>query len=106
MEGTGKLELTGNLGDVMKESVHAALSWVLVMVPLALAGQSLAMLRGGFVLDTAKPERRLAYSVFHMLSSLAFPLSFLCMLLTPEHRSLAELLTGQELMRRPTRLRG
>ena len=26
MDGTGKLELTGNLGDVMKESVHAALS--------------------------------------------------------------------------------
>ena len=26
MEGSGKLELTGNLGDVMKESVHAALS--------------------------------------------------------------------------------
>ena len=28
MEGTGKLELTGNLGDVMKESVHAALSYI------------------------------------------------------------------------------
>ena len=26
MDGTGKLESTGNLGDVMKESVHAALS--------------------------------------------------------------------------------
>ena len=26
MDGSGKLELTGNLGDVMKESVHAALS--------------------------------------------------------------------------------
>ena len=26
MEGSGKLELTGNLGDVMKESAHAALS--------------------------------------------------------------------------------
>ena len=28
MEGNGKLELTGNLGDVMKESAHAALSYI------------------------------------------------------------------------------
>ncbi len=28
MEGAGKLELTGNLGDVMKESAHAALSFI------------------------------------------------------------------------------
>lgn len=28
MDGTGKLELTGNLGDVMKESVHAAMSYI------------------------------------------------------------------------------
>ena len=28
MDGTGKLELTGNLGDVMKESVHAAMSYL------------------------------------------------------------------------------
>jgi ATP-dependent Lon protease len=28
MEGSGKLELTGNLGDVMKESVHAAMSYI------------------------------------------------------------------------------
>lgn len=28
MEGSGKLELTGNLGDVMKESAHAALSYI------------------------------------------------------------------------------
>ena len=28
MEGTGKLDLTGNLGDVMKESVRAAVSYI------------------------------------------------------------------------------
>lgn len=28
MDGAGKLELTGNLGDVMKESVHAAMSYI------------------------------------------------------------------------------
>ena len=28
MEGSGKLELTGNLGSVMKESAHAALSYI------------------------------------------------------------------------------
>lgn len=28
MEGSGKLELTGNLGDVMKESAHAAISYI------------------------------------------------------------------------------
>jgi len=28
LPGTGKLELTGNLGDVMKESAHAAISYI------------------------------------------------------------------------------
>ena len=28
VDGNGKLELTGNLGEVMKESVHAALSYI------------------------------------------------------------------------------
>ena len=28
VDGTGKLELTGNLGDVMKESAFAAMSYM------------------------------------------------------------------------------
>ena len=28
MEGSGELVLTGQLGDVMKESAHIALNWV------------------------------------------------------------------------------
>ena len=33
MDGSGKLELTGNLGDVMKESVHAAMSYIRANAP-------------------------------------------------------------------------
>ena len=33
MEGSGKLELTGNLGDVMKESAHAAISCLRSRIP-------------------------------------------------------------------------
>lgn len=33
MEGSGKLELTGNLGDVMKESAHAAVSYIRAHAP-------------------------------------------------------------------------
>lgn len=86
--------------------VHLCLSWAFVMVPMALTGQSPMMGPRGLLLDTSQPEKRLAFSIFHLLSVSLFPLSFLCMVLTPEHRTLAELLTGQEILTRPlSRLR-
>ena len=81
--------------------VHLCLSWAFVMVPMALTGQSPMMGARGLLLDTSLPEKRLAFSLFHLLSVTLFPISFLCMVLTPEHRTLAELLTGQEILARP-----
>ena len=34
MEGTGELTLTGQLGDVMKESAQIALNWVRANAPM------------------------------------------------------------------------
>ena len=82
-------------------SLHLAFSWVMVLVPMVLTGQSLFMVPMGLVLASEQPERRLAFSLFHLFSVLAFPLSFLCMVLTPNHRTLAELLTGQEIFLNP-----
>jgi len=81
--------------------VHLSLSWAFVMVPMALTGQSPMMGTQGLLLDTGQPERRLAFSIFHLLSVALFPVSFLCLVLTPDHRTLAELLTGQEILARP-----
>ncbi len=82
-------------------SLHLAFSWAMVLVPMVLAGQSLFMVPMGLLLASEQPERRLAFSLFHLFSVLAFPLSFLCMVLTPNHRTLAELLTGQEIFLKP-----
>ena len=82
-------------------SVHLALSWAVVLIPMVLTGQSIRMVPMGLVLASEQPERRLAFSLFHLVSVLAFPLSFLCMVLTPNHRTLAELLTGQEILLKP-----
>ncbi|MBP1628742.1 MAG: hypothetical protein H6Q00_3217 [Holophagaceae bacterium] len=78
--------------------MHFVLSWTLVMVPLALTGQSPMMGRFGLQLSAVQPERRLAFSLFHLLSVTVFPLSFICMVLTRNHRTLAELLTGQDIV--------
>lgn len=78
-----------------------AVSWVLFMAPLVLTGQSPLMGRFGVTLPENTPERRMTFSLVHMLSVLCFPLSFLCMVLSPRHQTLAELLSGQELLSRP-----
>ncbi len=80
---------------------HVAVSWAALMVPLVLTGQTLLMVPRGLALAADLPERRIAFSLLHLLSVLAFPVSFLCLLLTPEHRTLAELLSGLEILQRP-----
>ncbi len=98
--GAGLGRLYGELWPFLLP-VHLGLSWAFIMVPMALTGQSPVMGSLGLLLDTGQPERRLAFSVFHLLSVALFPASFLCLVLTPEHRTLAELLTGQEILARP-----
>ncbi|HJU84463.1 MAG TPA: hypothetical protein VJ600_09650 [Holophagaceae bacterium] len=80
---------------------HLTLSWALLMVPLVLGGQSPLMPRWNLVLSESEPERRMVFSLVHLVSVLAFPLSFLCMVLSPRHLSLAEYLSGQEIINRP-----
>ena len=79
-----------------------ATSWALFMAPLVLTGQSPFMGRFGVTLPENTPERRMTFSLVHTLSVLCFPLSFLCMVLSPRHQTLGELLSGQELLARPT----
>lgn len=81
--------------------LHAALSWAFMLTPMVLTGQSVLMVPLGLLLVAEQPERRLAFSLFHLLSVAAFPLSLFCMILTPNHRTLAELLTGQEILLKP-----
>jgi len=95
--------MTGALGRAYSElwrfllPMHFMLSWAAIMIPMALTGQSPMMGRFGLQLSAVQPERRLAFSLFHLLSVIAFPLSFICMVLTSNHRTLAELLTGQDI---------
>ena len=83
--------------------VHAAVSWAYLMVPLVLVGQSPMMGLQRLLLDTDLPERRMSFAVLHLVSALGFPASFLCMVLTPNHRTLAELLSGLEILQLPQR---
>lgn len=76
-------------------------SWILFMAPLVLVGQSPLMGLFGVTLPENTPERRITFSLVHLLSVACFPLSFLCMVLSPRHQTLAELLSGQELLARP-----
>ncbi|MDP1830812.1 MAG: hypothetical protein Q8K67_02050 [Geothrix sp.] len=76
-------------------------SWMFFMAPLVLTGQSPMMGFFGVTLPENTPERRMTFSLVHMLSVACFPLSFLCMVLSPRHQTLAELLSGQELLARP-----
>jgi hypothetical protein len=83
--------------------VHAAVSWAYLMVPLVLVGQSPMMGMERLLLDTDLPERRMSFSLLHLVSAVGFPVSFLCMVLTPNHRTLAELLSGLEILQLPSR---
>ena len=76
-------------------------SWIFFMGPLVLTGQSPLMSLFGVTLAENSPERRIAFSLVHLVSVVCFPLSFLCMVLSPRHQTLADLLSGQELLSRP-----
>ena len=83
--------------------VHGAISWAYLMVPLVLVGQSPMMGMQNLLLDSDLPERRMSFSLLHLVSAACFPVSFLCMVLTPNHRTLAELLSGLEILQLPPR---
>lgn len=86
--------------------LHFTLSWAFLLVPIMLAGQSPLMGRLSLVLDEEAPERRLAYSFLHLVSLAVLPLSVLCLILSRRHQTLAELLSGQEILPKPaSRLR-
>ena len=81
-------------------TLHALISWAYFMLPIVLTGSSVAMMRLGFGIADTQPEKRLSFSLFMLVSVLLVPFSFLCMVLTPAHTTLAEILTGQEIRER------
>jgi hypothetical protein len=80
--------------------LHLLVSWAYFMLPIVLTGSSVAMLLLDFGIADAQPEKRLFFSLFMLMSVILLPLSFVCMILTPAHATLAELLTGQEVRER------
>ena len=80
---------------------HLLMSWAFLMVPLVIAGQSPLMGHWNLVLAEDEPERRMVFSLLHLVSVALFPLSFLCMVLSPRHQTLAEYLSGQEIISKP-----
>jgi len=81
-------------------TLHILVSWAYLMLPIVLTGSSIAMMRLGFGIADAQPEKRLSFSLFMLVSVVLVPFSFLCMVLTPAHTTLAEILTGQEIRER------
>lgn len=77
------------------------LCWTTLMVPLVLASQSPLMPFLGLVVAEDQLLRRLNYSLLHLVSVALFPLSFLCLVLSPRHQSLGELLSGVEIISQP-----
>lgn len=98
--GVGPLRLLTGAWPLVGPYLLAA-SWILFMAPLVLTGQSPLMGPFGVTLPENSPERRMAFSLVHLVSVCCFPLSFLCMVLSPRHQTLSELLSGQELLARP-----
>jgi hypothetical protein len=80
--------------------LHFLVSWAYFMLPIVLTGSSVAMLYLDFGIADPQPEKRISFSLFMLLSVILLPLSFLCMILTPAHATLAELMTGQEVRER------
>ena len=104
MAGAGPAAVYANFWPYLVP-VHTAISWAYLMVPLVLVGQSPMMGMEGLLLDSDLPERRMSFSLLHLVSVLCVPISFLCMVLTPNHRTLAELLSGLEILQLPGHLR-
>lgn len=99
--GISPLRLLAGAWPLVVPYLFAA-SWILFMAPLVLTGQSPLMAPFGVTLPENAPERRITFSLVHLVSVACFPLSFLCMVLSPRHQTLGELLSGQELLTRPT----